>query len=120
MFNFPCQIEDSIYLKVDLACTIDSLKIPSAFTPNGDNINNEFYVKSRLLNNVIAMDIYNRWGNRVFNVSNVAPNNPLNGWNGKLNNAGEDLPPGMYVYNISATCLNGQTLNFQGEINLIR
>ena len=120
MFDFPCQIEDSFYLKVDLACTIDSLKIPSAFTPNGDNINNEFYVKSRLLNNVIAMDIYNRWGNRVFNVSNVAPNNPLNGWNGKLNNAGEDLPPGMYVYNISATCLNGQTLNFQGEINLIR
>lgn len=120
MFKYPCSTVDSAILLVDGVCSLDSLKIPSAFTPNGDLLNDDFYVKSYLLNNVINMDIYNRWGALVFSAANVAPNMKENGWNGKINNSGDDVPPGLYIYNIKAVCLNGQELNFQGEINLIR
>lgn len=115
-----CYAEDSAFLRVDSTCNIDSLRIPTAFTPNGDLTNDEFYLKAFSVKNIIDMNIYNRWGNKVFHAENVAPNKASNGWNGRLNNNGDDLPPGLYVYNITATCVNNQTLNFQGEINLLR
>lgn len=115
-----CSAEDSAYLKVDTDCLIDSLRIPTAFTPNGDLVNDEFYLKAFSVKSITEMNIYNRWGNRVFHTENVAPNKPANGWNGRLNNNGDDLPPGLYIYNITAICVNEQKLNFQGEINLLR
>jgi len=118
--RYVCFKDDSAILYVDSTCNVDSLKIPTAFTPNGDNLNDEFYIKSFSLKNILSFNVYNRWGDRVYKIENVAPNDPQFGWNGKLNNTGEDLPIGTYVYNISAICANNQLLNFQGEITIIR
>lgn len=118
--NYVCYKEDSAILYVDTSCQVDSLSIPTAFTPNGDNLNDEFYVKSFSLKTVLSFNIYNRWGDRVFKIENVPADDKQYGWNGKINNTGEDLPTGVYIYNISAICANNQVLNFQGEITILR
>lgn len=115
-----CTAEDSILLKVDDACVVDSFDLATAFTPNGDGRNDVFYLKAYSIRTVNEMNIYNRWGNKVYGVSEVAANKKEFGWNGRMNNNGDDLPPGLYIYNISATCANRQKINFQGEINLLR
>ena len=67
-----------------------NLSVPSAFTPNGDGINDYFQVG---VYNVAAFNIriYNRWGGLVFESSN-----PGFEWDGKDRN-GKPLAEGVYV-----------------------
>jgi hypothetical protein len=64
--------------------------------------------------------IYNRWGNQVYSNQNFNANDKRFGWNGRVDNSGEELQPGAFYYTIIAMCSNGKILNFQGEIILIR
>ncbi len=70
--------------------------IPSLFTPNGDDINENFTITG--LKNVYTnynIFIYNRWGNIVFEGDN---NKPF--WNGKLFNTKKEVPTGVYFYSL--------------------
>lgn len=118
--NYSCSQEDSIKINVNTECRVDSLRIPNGFSPNGDSKNDFFYLKSSEIKTILNFDIFNRWGNKVFNVANVPANDKDYFWNGKISNTGDDVPPGVYIYNISAVCHNDQILNFQGEITLFR
>ncbi len=77
--------------------------IPEGFSPNGDNINETFVVPGLgFLYPDFKMEIYNRWGNKVFDYSNQGRANPQ--WwdgfsNGNLNfNGSEQVPAGTYYY----------------------
>jgi gliding motility-associated-like protein len=100
-------------VKVDNDCYIN---IPNVFTPNGDGINDYFFPRNLLTSGLISfkMDIYNRWGQLVFESTSTDGR----GWDGKLNNA--DQPEGVYVYVIDATFKDGQAEHHQGNITLIR
>lgn len=41
------------------------------------------------------MYIWDRWGSQIYKTEN-----PILGWNGKYNNVGTDLPPGVYIYQL--------------------
>lgn len=76
-----------------------TLTIPDAFSPNGDGINDQFVIlhSSDLK---LKLEIYNRWGNRVY-----LSNDYLNDWDGKGtdNFLGQDLPAGTYYYILEST-----------------
>lgn len=69
------------------------LYVPTAFTPNSDGKNDVF--KPGYGENVTryTMDIYNRWGERIFSSNQLA-----DGWNGRIN--GVLQPPGIFVWTI--------------------
>jgi len=70
---------------------VDPLKVPNAFTPNGDGFNDTWEInRIELFPNVIV-EVFNRWGQRVF--SSVGYSNP---WNGT--NDGNYLPEGTYYW----------------------
>lgn len=71
------------------------LYIPSAFTPNGDLSNDEYFVSLRGIQ-VTDARIYDRWGVEVF-----ASDNPDFRWDGKFN--GRDVPEGVYILVLKAT-----------------
>ena len=66
----------------------------NAFTPNGDGINDFLAIDNieKYLNN--RVDIYNRWGNKVFSTTRY--HNTNNNWDGKLN--GKVVSSGTYFY----------------------
>jgi gliding motility-associated-like protein len=70
-----------------------SFYIPNAFTPNGDGINEIFkpVYDCEILN--YSMQLYNRWGQLIFESEN-----PNSGWNGTYQN--QKTPEGVYVYRI--------------------
>lgn len=73
------------------------VKVPDAFSPNGDGINDSFVIKGleSYPNNVLR--IFNRWGNVVFTMKGY--DNTWNGVNGgKGLHIGTDLPDGTYYY----------------------
>ncbi len=59
------------------------------------------------------MKIYNRWGQLVF-----FSIDPHVGWNGTYNGAAEEI--GTYVYQITATFLDGNAAQQTGNVTLLR
>jgi len=70
--------------------------VPNAFTPNNDGLNDLFKIKIIGETTVNHLKIYSRWGQLVYDDSNLNKN-----WNGKLK--GIDLPSGIYVWIIGGT-----------------
>lgn len=73
------------------------------FSPNGDNINDYFYVQGSL-NRQATLDnisVYDRWGSRIYNRSNPQINVKEDGRDGTMN--GQRMNPGVYVYVLNFT-----------------
>lgn len=95
---------------------IPRVKIPSAFSPNSDGVNDTFSVVSSCFLEDFSMRIFNRWGNVVFSTNDVQEE-----WNGNYKN--NEAPSSSYSYVIIySTSVNEQTVNEQvrGTFKLIR
>ena len=86
---------------------------PNAFTPNGDGINDVFRLKfpGRAAN--YHLEIFNRWGQRVFESKD-----PAAGWNGGW--SGLVQPVGTYVWMVRWSSTDGVAHQNQGTVVLIR
>ncbi len=96
--------------------------IPNVFSPNGDGQNDVFYVTGS--NNGIAvekMDIYNRWGELVFQKSSDCQDigNSACGWTGLVN--GNNAPTGTYIYLIRIRIAGMfEPVLFTGDVQLLK
>jgi gliding motility-associated-like protein len=84
--------------------------IPTAFTPNGDNLNDVFEVKGRFIQ-VTRFTIYDRWGQIIYQSQGQ-------GWDGKIN--GKLAPTGTYPYSVSWKEENGLINTKNGIVSLLR
>jgi gliding motility-associated-like protein len=81
---------------------IPELTFPNTFTPDGDGINDFFYVKGLSLYPGSRVDVYNRWGTLVFSngAFDTCDEPAFQGcWDGK-SQSGQDLPDGVYFYTL--------------------
>ena len=88
------------------------IEIPNVFTPNGDNINDLFMVKSSGITTMEA-NIYDRWGILVYTW-----NGSTGSWDGK-NKSGNMSSNGVYYYIIKATDFKNVTTDYKGHLQLI-
>ncbi|EOR94991.1 hypothetical protein ADIARSV_1862 [Arcticibacter svalbardensis MN12-7] len=73
----------------------ETVFIPGGFSPNNDGINDNLIIQNAL-GKKVDIEIFNRWGNRVFRSKEYQ-----NTWNGKCTEGihmGEDVPVGTYYY----------------------
>lgn len=106
--------KDSVERKIQVQVDINAY-IPNAFTPNIDDINQEFKVFIPLLKQ-FEMTIYNRWGEKVFETNDI-----YEGWNGGLfNDLSKPLESATYVYRLVYKHLNGEFVDRIGHVTLIR
>jgi gliding motility-associated-like protein len=97
----------------------DDLYIPNVFSPNGDGINDFFTLFAAPGSGQIAsLQIFDRWGNMLFERQNLTINNESEGWDGRSN--GEPLPPGVYVYSFAFIDSQGEVSYYKGTVTLIR
>ena len=85
----------------------------NAFSPNGDNINDNFYFESYGIKDLNAI-IYNRWGDKIYEILS-----PEDSWNGVSLN-GLDVPEGVYFYVLNATGQDGTPYKEKGSVTLYR
>lgn len=107
-----CTDIDFVYVKV-MPCDETLLFIPNIISPNGDGANDMFTITYEGLSEIKQIYIYNRWGEMMF-----ASKNPDKAWNGEYN--GVLCNPGVYVYVIEATCVNGAPNIISGNVTLVR
>lgn len=91
--------------------------LPSAFTPNGDNLNEtygisnpEIFVFGGAILNIF--EIYDRWGNLVFQTEDARDN-----WDGFYK--GSPVNPGVMLYKVRYTC-EGEEKIKAGSLTIIR
>jgi gliding motility-associated-like protein len=90
--------------------------VPSSFTPNGDGLNDLFKpVGFGLANNNVGfqMQIYNRWGQRLFETGDANA-----GWNGISN--GVALAEDVYVYMITYADYQNVSHSLKGTVTLLK
>lgn len=95
--------------------------IPNIFSPNGDGSNDEFRIFACTgVTNINTVNIFDRWGGIVYQADDLAPvcEGGLRLWDGKK--GGRLLNPGVYVYVIEITFLDGVKLIYRGDVTLIR
>jgi gliding motility-associated-like protein len=108
-------IVDSVVamLQLQMLPGCDTFYMPDAFTPNGDGNNDVFRpVHSPYLTNYF-LEIYNRWGQRVYAEKDV-----LKGWDGTA--GGRPLPAGAYVWMIRYENFEHRVKFLKGQVLLIR
>jgi gliding motility-associated-like protein len=114
--NGTCPAADS--LTITVVCNNTNFFVPNTFSPNGDGVNDVFYVRGKGLHIIPSMIIYNRWGQIVFEKRDFAPNDPSAGWDGTIN--GKKAPVDVYVYTIEIICDNSSLLPYHGNVALIK
>jgi gliding motility-associated-like protein len=93
---------------------IFTLYIPSAFTPNGDGMDDTFLAKGVYVK-TFEMDIFDRWGEHLFHSNSL-----YEGWPGTVNGGSTISQEDVYVYKIIATDWENNAHNYIGKVTLLR
>lgn len=111
-----CKAEDKV--SVTVICNNANIFIPNTFSPNGDGMNDIFFVRGKGVAAIKAITIFNRWGIVVFQKTNININDPLAGWDGTYNSG--ILTNDVFVYKVDVVCENNQIFSLNGNVTLIR
>lgn len=88
------------------------IDVPTAFSPNGDDKNEIFYVRGHGVE-TLKCDIYNRWGQLLYTITDLDV-----GWDGTFKGIPQEME--VYVFVLDATLIDGNTVFKKGNITLIR
>ena len=111
-----CSTMDTIVVNV---IKIRDLFVPNAFSPNGDGVNDVFFINAyKSIDYIKSWKILGRWGEVVYGNENFAPNDPTNGWDGRLKD--KLLDPGVYIWVAEVVYLDGYEELVSGDVTLLR
>lgn len=114
----------NVHIKSDRGCEGDdkikvtvvdhaSLFLPSAFTPNGDGLNDFLRMLSVGYAKINYFRVFNRFGQQVYYTNQIAE-----GWDGRFN--GKEAEIGTYFWMLSVTDRFGKEEVYKGDVTLLR
>ena len=109
-----CALFDTVLVK--LRCPT-AIYVPTAFTPNNDGPqSNEIFTPLVTSASDYNLQIFDRFGGKVFESNTIGE-----GWNGRLNNIGDECKSGLYYWLITYyTADLTRYLTEHGQVVLIR
>lgn len=106
-----CSTAASVSVNVIIPEPTPQFILPNAFSPNGDGVNDRFYPFLDEMAVGMEMQIYNRWGEMLFETSDMNAY-----WDGTYMD--EPVPVGVYVYWITVEFSNGRTELLTGNVTV--
>ena len=100
-----------LVLPVSLAYSQDQVSIPNIITPNGDQVNDVFTIRSTGFEN-LTCTIFNRWGEPVYRYYGLNGN-----WDG-YTHAGLKVAAGNYFVLVELERADGTTETRQGNLQV--
>jgi gliding motility-associated-like protein len=109
-----CINSDTVNLVVEDIdeCALETLFIPTAFSPNGDGQNDEFRIQIEGGYDILDLRVYDRWGNQVFQTDDITK-----GWDGRYE--GRLLATDAFGYQLAIYC-DGEVVEQKGSVTLVR
>ncbi|WP_321287066.1 gliding motility-associated C-terminal domain-containing protein [uncultured Sunxiuqinia sp.] len=113
---------DTFYIEEYIEVSTSWLTVPNVFTPNGDQINDDFIVGYESVRS-INVQIFNRWGKKVHtwennNIQGFNDTRSESAWDGKI--GGRYASPGVYYYVVEAVGRDDQEHFAHGFVHLFR
>jgi gliding motility-associated-like protein len=105
-----CVAKDSVRIEVFKGSAI---YVPTAFTPNGNGLNDELKPAYVGIKKLYYFAIYNRWGQEVFRTTERA-----RGWDGR--HSGKAAGTGTFVWMLRAEDIVGKRYTLKGTFVLVR
>ncbi len=102
---------DTTYVQVEV--TSDEMEIFTGFSPNNDGVNDFFTIKNIENFPQNSLEVFNRWGNRVYRQENYQ-----NDWGGTFENL--ILPDGVYFYILKINNDNDAQDVHSGYLEIVR
>ena len=117
-----CQAIEDIFVEIDANRNVF---IPNVFSPNNDGRNDDFRIYACSGVTVIEnFNIYDRWGGLIAASDTPIGVSCLDGtplWNGAAPGTdGEPMDPGVYVYTIEVSFIDGVSLVYRGDVTIAR
>jgi gliding motility-associated-like protein len=110
-----CSISDTVFVRVSDEA---SAFVPSAFTPNGDGLNDKFEMDI-LGATTINVKIWDRWGELVFSNPDQANGmSDTHGWDGTFR--GKPVQFDTYTYQLVITYSDGHEQTVAGTLSVLR
>lgn len=108
-----CVLRDTVTVEVrSVNCDDIYVFFPTAFSPNGDNQNDQLKLESAIVTEVYWV-IYNRWGEKVFEANALD-----DAWDGTFR--GDPQPAETYGYYLKVRCIGGTEYEEKGNVTLLR
>jgi gliding motility-associated-like protein len=108
-----CRNSDTVWVLLVDDCQSEYIYLPTAFSPNGDGVNDCFRVVSPPALSDFKLLIFNRWGEKLFETTN-----PLACWDGTYK--GADVMGDSYVFLVSFKCSSGEVLSKKGTVSVVK
>jgi gliding motility-associated-like protein len=113
VFAIPNDSElDTVYSNIFLKILDSNLFIPTAFTPDGDGLNDIFITKGTYMI-LFRLRVFTRYGKLIFESENQSE-----GWDGTFE--GKELPFGSYIFEVQATDSFEKEYKKTGTVVLIK
>ncbi len=111
-----CVLKDEIRLSVSKK---NRVYAPNVFNPDAGEPNNRFFLScDRGVVNIKRMFIADRWGELLYDQTDVLPNSPDAGWDGYYR--GKVMHPDTYIYWAELERFDGSTFVERGGFALVR
>ena len=111
-----CVLKDDIKIRVS---NKNRVYAPTVFNPDANFPNNRFFLGAdngvRLIRRIFIAD---RWGELLFDVKDILPDYPDNGWDGVFR--GQVMHPGAYMFWAELERIDGTTFVETGSFALVR
>lgn len=106
-----CSFQDTVVLTpYEIICGEPEVFLPTAFTPNGDGLNEVLFLRGRNVKDM-ELAIYDRWGKLMFETNDQSV-----GWDGTYN--GVPVEPAVFVYYYEVFCIDDQRIFRKGNITI--
>ena len=112
-----CAISDRLIVRVSPERQVF---VPNGFSPDGNGINDRFFVNAAEPNvqRIESLRVFDRWGGLMFENSDLEPSDKSAGWDGTV--GGEPAPTGVYVWTARILFLDGELIDYSGDLLLMR
>lgn len=105
-----CKDTTELVVQVD---PVLNVYVPSAFTPNGDGVNDSFFIEGFAINfEKFEFLIFDRWGTLIYRTEEDRP------WDGTYK--GDVAPQDVYVYRVRLRGPDGRDKEYEGHFNLLK
>lgn len=113
---------DSVRVAVDPNCVVSVLEleegakafVPTAFTPNGDGLNDTFYPMGLGLDEYELL-VYDRYNNLVFTSESGQKE-----WDGRNVKSNQKMPQGVYIWRLSIKDKTSGRKEYNGRVSLLK
>jgi len=111
-----CEVSDLVYIRV---APVTDIYIPTAFSPNGDRVNDILLPYGGPEVEVIeSFMVFDRWGNSLHRSAGFQPGDELFGWDGRHRD--QLMDPAVFIAVAQVRFKNGTVETFTSDVTLIR